>query len=61
MRDRIVAALLIVVAILSVFLQVGGHDFVNLDDFDGILENPHFLAGFSLETIGRYCTEPATC
>ncbi|MCH7780031.1 MAG: hypothetical protein IH848_04230, partial [Acidobacteria bacterium] len=32
---------------LGVYVQVGGHDFVNLDDFDYVSENPRVNRGLS--------------
>jgi len=55
----VVGICLLIVAITSaVFFQIRSHDFVNLDDYDGILENPHFLAGFSLDSVWRAFAEP---
>jgi hypothetical protein len=36
---------------LGVYFQVGGHDFVNLDDFDYVTDNPNVNAGLTAEGV----------
>jgi tetratricopeptide (TPR) repeat protein len=57
-REAVGIALLIVVATSAVYFQVRTHDFVNLDDYTGILENPRFLSGFSVESVQSAFVEP---
>jgi hypothetical protein len=51
-------ALGLAVCTLLVYYQVQGFDFVNLDDYDYVLNNPNVRYGISLEGIVRAFTQP---
>ncbi len=44
-------SLLLMTAILAVFWQVGGHDFIMFDDPDYITQSPHVRTGLSLQNL----------
>jgi tetratricopeptide (TPR) repeat protein len=46
------------VVTLGVYAQVGGHEFVNLDDFDYVSENPRINRGLSWEAVHWAFTSP---
>ena len=45
-------------AILAVYLQVRGHDFVNFDDYIYVVQNPNFEGGLTLANVVRAFTTP---
>ena len=51
LRREGVVCLFLVIAILAVYWQVGGHEFVNYDDNDYITENQQVQAGLTLNSI----------
>jgi tetratricopeptide (TPR) repeat protein len=51
MRREIIVSLLLIIAIATVFSQLPGHDFVNLDDDIYVTENPHVQAGLTLDSL----------
>ncbi|MGH0029150.1 MAG: tetratricopeptide repeat protein [Myxococcota bacterium] len=57
-RERLVVLLLLAVAGCAIYAPVLGHEFVNLDDVDGILEHPLFQEGLSPATLLAHFTEP---
>ena len=58
MRPLLPISLLLVVLVVLVYQQVGGHDFVDLDDYIYVVENPNLRAGLTLEAATRAFTEP---
>ena len=46
---NLAVCLLLTMAILAVFWQMSGYDFVNLDDNIYVTENPHVQAGVTLK------------
>ena len=50
-HGNLVVCLLLALAILAVFYQVSGYDFVNLDDDIYVTDNPHVQAGVTLKGI----------
>jgi hypothetical protein len=47
----LIICLFLCMLILAVFWQVQNHDFILLDDYDYIVENPHVNSGLSIENI----------
>lgn len=50
-RSRVLAPLLLVCAIVAVFWQVSGFEFINFDDPDYVSENPFVIAGLTRASI----------
>jgi len=55
-RLKPIIALLLVTAVLIPYWQVGGFDFIHMDDEDYVTENPIVLAGVTVEGIVRALT-----
>jgi tetratricopeptide (TPR) repeat protein len=51
-------ALLLLLLTVAVFAQVGGHDFVDYDDYRYVVENPILPLGLSREAFARIWREP---
>jgi len=49
--------LLLVLSILCIYFQTAFHDFINYDDPDYIVENPHVRSGLSIESVKWALTE----
>jgi Tfp pilus assembly protein PilF len=47
----LLACLLLAAAVLAVYWQIHAHEFVNYDDLEYIVENPHVSGGLSVENI----------
>ncbi|MBI4115736.1 MAG: hypothetical protein HY447_04075, partial [Candidatus Omnitrophica bacterium] len=43
--------LLLTIMTLAAFWQVLGHDFINYDDTQYVLQNPHVISGLTLDNI----------
>lgn len=50
-RSRVLSPLLLVCAIIAVFWQVSGFEFINFDDPDYVSENPFVIAGLTRASI----------
>ena len=51
-------ALLLLLLTIAVFAQVRGHDFVSLDDFRYVVENPSLALGFGREALAEIWRDP---
>jgi tetratricopeptide (TPR) repeat protein len=51
MHRAVFICLALIVAVLAVFWQVHGHDFVDFDDLVYVVDNPHVRAGLTLKGI----------
>src|SRR5512139_759466 len=51
MRLRITLGSLLAIVTLAVYWQVGGHDFITLDDRNYVVINPHVTTGLSVDNI----------
>jgi len=47
----ILVVMLLVLAVIGLYAQVGSHDFINFDDPEYVYVNPHVQKGLSLESI----------
>jgi hypothetical protein len=50
-RDVVALSLVLLLGTLLLYIPVRTHDFINYDDKDYILDNPHVTAGLSWETV----------
>ena len=51
MRSTFMVCLFLLIAILTVYWQVQGHEFINYDDPSYVSKNPHVQTGLTLEGI----------
>lgn len=51
MRTKLIICISLLVATLVVFSQTVFHQFVNLDDFDYVTQNPHVISGISFANV----------
>ena len=51
MRRELLVSLFLVLATLTVYWQVGNHDFINLDDGRYVAENPQVQRGLRYESV----------
>src|SRR6185369_15946787 len=47
MRSIVIISITLIVLVAAVYMQTGGHEFLNFDDNDYVTNNPHVVSGIT--------------